>query len=101
MNLQKSLVFLVPMKLVNDERVRHAGASTCTTSTLLLVDVLMHYIDELLMQEVVFVRVLEQKAQQWTFWIEGIFELVHQHFQNFLEILGEQLLQFGLRIVIC
>jgi hypothetical protein len=50
----------LPVQLINHKGIRHAHAATCTSSSLLLIHILMHHIDQLLVQKAVFVCILKQ-----------------------------------------
>ena len=96
----QSKLLAFPVKLVDDKGVADGHASSISNPHELLVDILMHDVDQLLMQEVVLVSVLEQKSQQWALRVELEVKLVNQGLEHLFEVLGQQLLQLGLGLVV-
>ena len=79
----------IPMKLVDDEGTGDSHACAGASSTLQLVDVLVHHLQELLMQVVVCMSVLEEKGEHGAFWVELIVSLVDQHRHRSFKMLGQ------------
>ena len=71
-------LFILPMKLVNDELVGDILFCTVSGPVLLLVDILKNNIYQFLVQIVVFMRLLKEKSQEWTLQIELVFTFIYQ-----------------------
>lgn len=76
----KSELLAFPVKLINDKRITNAHVTSGTTASLLLINVLMHNINQFLMKVLIVMSVLKQDAKKRTFRIEFVAEFVDQQF---------------------
>ena len=73
----KSKLFALPVKLVNNERIRDAHVTSVSTARLLLIDVLVDDIYECLMDKIILIAVLEEDSEKLTVCIKLISEFIY------------------------
>lgn len=89
----------IPVQLIYHKRARNSHTSCCTTATLELVDVLMDYLEQLLVEVVMGVRVLEEEREDGAAGVEVVVAFVDQGCDRLFELLGQELLLFNLAVV--
>ena len=88
----QSDLLVIPMQLVNHVLVAHSHAANLANSSLLLVNILVHEIDQFLVQKAILVSVLEKHVKKRALLIEFKVEPVNHNFEHFFKVFGQKLL---------